>query len=179
MTDEPDDLNSPAAQPSRDTLEVRSDSPEETRAVGRLLAEFLQPGDLLSLAGDLGAGKTCLVQGIAEGLQIKEPLTSPSFLLRKDYTGTAKNGDPINLAHLDIYRLDTFHDLDVLGLDDTPDTVAIIEWGDAANNALPADRLDIHIGLPPLDVGDDEQRTITLVPQGDDWRARLDQDWMT
>lgn len=177
MTREPD--ASPETPPLPDALTVRSDSPEETRAVGRLLADFLKPGDLLSLAGDLGAGKTCLVQGIAEGLQIKEPLTSPSFLLRKDYTGTTKHGEPISLAHLDIYRLDTLHDMDVLGLDDTPDTVAVIEWGDAADAALPADRLDIHIALPPLDEGDDEQRTITLVPRGDDWRTRLNQDWMT
>lgn len=175
MTAEPKDID----QPARRELVVRSESPEETRAIGKILAGFLQPGDLLSLAGDLGAGKTCLVQGIAEGLQITDPLTSPSFLLRKDYTGTTKDGRPINLAHLDIYRLDTLHDLDVLGLDDTPDTVAAIEWGDAAHAALPDHRLDIYIGLPPLEEGDDQRRTITLVPQGTDWRARLDQDWMT
>lgn len=173
MTVEPNDVNPPTS----DALVMRSDAPEETRAIGRLLAEFIEPGDVLSLAGDLGAGKTCLVQGIAEGLHINEPLTSPSFLLRKDYKGTGVNGEPLNLAHLDIYRLDTLHDLDVLGLDDTPDTVAVIEWGDAANAALPDDRLDIHIGLPDLDVVDEEQRTITLIPQGE-WRNRLDQDWM-
>lgn len=177
MTVDPNDVTQPNPTPSTDALVVRSDSPEETRAAGQLLAALLQPGDLISLAGDLGAGKTCFVQGIAQGLHITEPLTSPSFLLRKDYTGTTANGSPINLAHLDIYRLDTLHDLDVLGLDDTPDTVAVIEWGDAAAPALPPDRLDIHIGLPPLEVGDDEQRTITLVPQGDAWRARLTQDW--
>ncbi|WP_336249415.1 tRNA (adenosine(37)-N6)-threonylcarbamoyltransferase complex ATPase subunit type 1 TsaE [Stomatohabitans albus] len=161
------------------TITITTTSPEETKAFGQVLAGLIEQGDVLSLAGDLGAGKTCLVQGIAQGLNITEPLTSPSFLLRKDYSGTDANGNRIDFAHLDIYRLDTLHDLDVLGLDDTPDTVAVIEWGDAAHEALPNDRLDIHIALPPLEEGDDEQRTITLIPQGNHWAAKLNQDWMT
>lgn len=169
------------ATPSNEpkSLVINSNSPEETQALGRVLATLIAPGDLISLAGDLGAGKTCLVQGIAQGLGVAEPLTSPSFLLRKDYRGTLSNGEPIDIAHIDIYRLDSLHDLDVLGLDDTPDALAIIEWGDAAHEALPANRLDIHIALGPLENSDDSQRTITLVPQGIPWSTKLDQDWMT
>ena len=177
MTVDPDHLAGP--EPAHAPMVIPTHSPEETQAAGAVLATCLRPGDVISLAGDLGAGKTCLVQGIAQGLGIDEPLTSPSFVLRKDYTGTSATGEPIHLAHIDIYRLDTLHDLDVLGLDDTPDAITIIEWGDAASPALPEDRLDIRIDVPLSGEGDDTQRTITLVPQGPHWPDRINHDWMT
>lgn len=166
-------------------LEWSSQSPAETQALGARLASLLGRGDVLSLAGDLGAGKTCFVQGIAQGLGINEHLTSPSFLLRKDYPVSLADGSPATLAHLDIYRLDTFYDLDVIGLDEEPDAIWVIEWGDAAADALAAERLDIHLSYPVESTGFledgsvDQARTITIDGYGPDWQARLTQDWMT
>ena len=77
-----------------------------TRALGRRLAETLPPGALLLLHGELGAGKTCLVQGLAEGLGIGEPITSPTFALAQHYGGRRADGDATALVHLDLYRLE-------------------------------------------------------------------------
>jgi tRNA threonylcarbamoyladenosine biosynthesis protein TsaE len=79
---------------------------EATQALGRRLAALLPPGSLLLLQGDLGAGKTCLVQGLAQGLGIEEPITSPSFALAQHYGGRRPDGSDTTLVHLDLYRLE-------------------------------------------------------------------------
>jgi tRNA threonylcarbamoyladenosine biosynthesis protein TsaE len=111
------------------TREFTTNSPEETIALGRELASRLVPPKLVLLRGDLGAGKTTLVKGIAEGFQAasEEDVTSPTFTLIHEYRGPAAN-----LYHIDLYRVDTQRELETLGLDDlmSESSVLLIEWGD-------------------------------------------------
>ena len=115
------------------TREYESKSSAGTIAIGRKLAEMLTPPRLLILRGDLGAGKTTLVKGIASALGAAEPdeVTSPTFTLVHEYSGTL-DGKPVKLLHLDLYRLDAERQLDSLGLDEmqTKDAIILIEWGE-------------------------------------------------
>jgi tRNA threonylcarbamoyladenosine biosynthesis protein TsaE len=112
-----------------DAREVTTHSAEETVAFGRTLAELLSPPKIVLLRGDLGAGKTTLVKGIAEGLQAasEEDVTSPTFTLVHEYRGPRAN-----LYHIDLYRVDTPRQLETLGLDDlvAPNSILLIEWGE-------------------------------------------------
>lgn len=114
-------------------FEFTTQSGADTIAVGRKLAELLEPPQLLLLEGDLGTGKTTLVKGIAQALDAAEPdeVTSPTFTLIHEYDGTRK-GKPVKLYHLDVYRLESERQLETLGLDDllTPDALVLVEWGD-------------------------------------------------
>lgn len=104
-------------------------SAAETVALGRKLASNLQPPKLVVLRGELGAGKTTLVKGIAEGFQAaaQEQVTSPTFTLVHEY-----RGPKVNVFHVDLYRVDTERELETLGLDDLVDerSVLLIEWGE-------------------------------------------------
>jgi tRNA threonylcarbamoyladenosine biosynthesis protein TsaE len=112
-----------------DVRELTTHSAEETITLGRSLAELLHPPKLVLLRGDLGAGKTTLVKGIAEGFQAarEEDVTSPTFTLVHEYRGPR-----VNLYHIDLYRVDTPRELETLGLDDlfAPDSILLIEWGE-------------------------------------------------
>jgi tRNA threonylcarbamoyladenosine biosynthesis protein TsaE len=112
-----------------DVRELTTHSAEETITLGRSLAELLHPPKLVLLRGDLGAGKTTLVKGIAEGCQAarEEDVTSPTFTLVHEYRGPRAN-----LYHIDLYRVDTPRELETLGLDDlfAPDSILLIEWGE-------------------------------------------------
>ena len=105
----------------------------DTIEVGRKLAGLLQPPQLLLLRGDLGTGKTTLVKGIAQALNAAEAdeVTSPTFTLIHEYDGT-REGEPVKLYHLDVYRLEGERQLETLGLDDilTPDALVFVEWGE-------------------------------------------------
>jgi tRNA threonylcarbamoyladenosine biosynthesis protein TsaE len=109
--------------------EVTTHSPEETIAFGQTLGPLLSPPKLVLLRGDLGAGKTTLVKGIAQGFQAasEDDVTSPTFTLVHEY-----RGPHANLYHIDLYRIDTPRQLETLGLDDlaAPDSVLLIEWGE-------------------------------------------------
>ncbi|MGD0800947.1 MAG: tRNA (adenosine(37)-N6)-threonylcarbamoyltransferase complex ATPase subunit type 1 TsaE [Terracidiphilus sp.] len=115
------------------THEFTSMSGTETIEVGRKLASLLAPPQLLILRGDLGAGKTTLVKGIAEALDAAEAdeVTSPTFTLLHEYDG-AREGQPVKLFHLDVYRLEGERQLETLGLDEllTPDALVLVEWGE-------------------------------------------------
>jgi tRNA threonylcarbamoyladenosine biosynthesis protein TsaE len=104
-------------------------SAEETTDLGRRLAADLKPGSIVLLRGDLGAGKTTMVKGIAEGFQAAkaEDVTSPTFTLIHEYRGPA-----VTLFHIDLYRIDTQRELDTLALDDlmSPNSILLIEWGE-------------------------------------------------
>jgi tRNA threonylcarbamoyladenosine biosynthesis protein TsaE len=104
-------------------------SAEETTELGRQLAAELKPGSIVLLRGDLGAGKTTMVKGIAEGFQAAkaDDVTSPTFTLIHEYRGPA-----VTLYHIDLYRIDTQRELDTLALDDlmTPQSILLIEWGE-------------------------------------------------
>ena len=146
-------------------VELASASMARTGALGETLAAHLQPGDVVALAGPLGAGKTCLVQGIARGLGVRERVTSPTFVLVRRHAGR------IPLVHCDVYRLERVGDLHALD-DDVlaAEVVTCVEWGDAVSAALPDERLDVTIAL----LGDeaDAGRSITFEGRGVDWRRR-------
>jgi tRNA threonylcarbamoyladenosine biosynthesis protein TsaE len=111
------------------TREITTESAEETIALGRTLAEMLAPPKLVLLRGDLGAGKTTLVKGIAAAFDAaaEEDVTSPTFTLVHEYRGPRAN-----LYHIDLYRVDTQRELETLALDDlrTGDSILLIEWGE-------------------------------------------------
>ena len=124
------------------TLLLRTADPAATQDVGAAIAEVLEAGDVVALSGELGAGKTCLVQGLARQLGVEGRVTSPTFVLVRTYAGT------LPLVHVDVYRLDHLQDVHDLG-DDVfaPDVVTVVEWGDAIASVLPPDHLDVDIVL--------------------------------
>ncbi|MGE7272795.1 tRNA (adenosine(37)-N6)-threonylcarbamoyltransferase complex ATPase subunit type 1 TsaE [Brevibacillus panacihumi] len=129
---------------------------EQTQNFAERLAGFLQPGDLLALEGDLGAGKTTFTQGLARGLGVRNVVNSPTFTIIKEYQGR------LPLYHMDVYRVGD--DVDSLGLDDYffGEGVCVVEWASLIEDVLPPERLTIF-----LRTAGDEQRLIELVPQGD------------
>ena len=136
-----------------ETQEFITHSPEETVALGRKLASSLGPPKLVLLRGELGAGKTTLVKGIAEGFRAasQEDVTSPTFTLVHEYRGSA-----VNLYHIDLYRVDTPRQLETLGLDDLvgENSVLLIEWGEKFARFIR--ERDVEIALERT--GDSERR---------------------
>jgi tRNA threonylcarbamoyladenosine biosynthesis protein TsaE len=136
----------------------------DTQAFGRRLAELLRPGDLVVLAGPLGAGKTALTQGIGAGLGVPGPVTSPTFVLARVH-----RGGRVPLVHVDAYRLAGMADVDDLDLDATTDeAVTVVEWGHGLVEQLADEHLVVE-----LDRRDDDVRTARLVPVGPGWEQRL------
>jgi tRNA threonylcarbamoyladenosine biosynthesis protein TsaE len=121
---------------------VRSDGPERTRAIGRAIGEAARPGTVLALIGELGAGKTQLAKGVAEGLGVTGVVNSPTFVLMNEHAGR------LRLYHVDAYRLDDPDDAIAAGLIDErqADGVVVVEWADRIVDWLPANRLEIEIG---------------------------------
>jgi tRNA threonylcarbamoyladenosine biosynthesis protein TsaE len=148
-----------------DPVTVRTTSVDETRKLGAALAELCRPADVILLAGDLGAGKTALCQGLGAGLGIEEPITSPTFVLARHYKGRL----PLN--HLDVYRLEQLEEVYDIGLLEMLDegAVIVVEWGDAIATSLPADYLEVR-----LTFGDhDDERLLAFRPAGGRWRGRM------
>ena len=151
-------------------MTIRSGSPDATHAIAAALGPLLEPGDVVSLVGDLGAGKTAFAQGLAHGLGVTGPVTSPTFTIVQEYDGR------IPIAHVDVYRLETVQDLYDLGFDELIDDgrVTIVEWGDLIAQALPPDHLVVRI-----DPGDaDTERVLELSFHGARWigrRAEIEQ----
>jgi tRNA threonylcarbamoyladenosine biosynthesis protein TsaE len=146
-------------------LEMRTETAEETRELGRSLADLLRPRDTVVLTGDLGAGKTTLVQGIARGLGVEDHVASPTFTLVREYSGR------LDVAHVDVYRLERVQDVLDLGLDEVggPDRVLLVEWGDAIAELLPSDLLEVELTAPDPQ---DDARSIRIEPRGRSWPAR-------
>jgi tRNA threonylcarbamoyladenosine biosynthesis protein TsaE len=146
-------------------LLARSRSVDETKALAAALAELARPGDLILLAGELGAGKTAFAQGFGKALGVVEPITSPTFTLASQYEGR------LELNHLDVYRLDQAEEVLDLGLAEMLDEggVTLIEWGDTIIPVLPADFLEVRLRLGE---GDDD-RVIEIQPVGPRWSGRL------
>jgi tRNA threonylcarbamoyladenosine biosynthesis protein TsaE len=140
---------------ARIVREVVTRSPEETIAFGRTLAELLAPPKLVLLRGDLGAGKTTLVKGIAAAFEAaaEEDVTSPTFTLVHEYRGPR-----VRLYHIDLYRIDTQRELDTLALDDlrADDGVLLIEWGEKFPRLLR--ERDVEIALERT--GESERRIL-------------------
>jgi tRNA threonylcarbamoyladenosine biosynthesis protein TsaE len=140
-------------------------TPEAMRELGIRLAGLLRAGDLLVLSGDLGAGKTTLTQGIGEGLKVRGPITSPTFVIARVHPSLC-GGPP--LVHVDAYRLGGFAELDDLDLDAAvEESVTVVEWGEGLAEGLADDRLEIVICRHD-DVGS-EGRTVRLTTTGARW----------
>lgn len=137
-------------------VEIRSDSPERTRRIGEALGQSLTPGDVVVLDGDLGAGKTTLTQGIARGMGIEDPVTSPTFVLAREM---ADGRSGVGLLHIDAYRIQSLHEWDDLDVD-LQTYATVIEWGERVADALPIDRLEIRI------TGEDDARTLSVESRG-------------
>ncbi len=137
------------------SMTIVSGSPEHTRAIGRALGESAEPGDVFLLAGELGAGKTCLTQGVLWGLGGHEYARSPTFVLVSQYRAR------LTLHHVDLYRLDSFTEVDGLELDEYlyGDGLCVVEWADKAEGMFPEDSLVVR-----LDVTSDTTRRITFEP---------------
>jgi tRNA threonylcarbamoyladenosine biosynthesis protein TsaE len=145
-------------------MTIRTGSPDATRALAAALGPLLEPGDVVSLVGGLGAGKTAFAQGVAQGLGVEGPVTSPTFTIVQEYEGR------LPVAHVDVYRLDTVQDLYDLGFDEVIDDgrVTIVEWGDRIAQALPADHLVVRIDPGPAD----NERVLELSFHGARWHGR-------
>ena len=152
-------------------LVVRTRTAEDTVALGDALAPLLRVHDVLSLTGDLGAGKTTLVRGIAHGLGAQEHVASPTFTLVREYVSGR-----IPVAHVDVYRLDRIQDVVDLALDELEDgrCVLIVEWGDAIDELLPEDLLQVQMTVDDP-TGEDETRTIAIRRRGSSWDERSDE----
>ncbi|MBB3728606.1 tRNA threonylcarbamoyladenosine biosynthesis protein TsaE [Nonomuraea dietziae] len=138
---------------------------EDMRALGVRLAARLRGGDLVILSGPLGAGKTTLVQGIAEGLKVRGPITSPTFVIARVHPSLV-DGPP--LVHVDAYRLGGDLEVDDLDLDASlEESVTVVEWGEGLVEGLSDERLEIHITRSGGD--DDEARSVTLRGVGPRW----------
>jgi tRNA threonylcarbamoyladenosine biosynthesis protein TsaE len=139
--------------------ELRSDGPSATRAIGRALGREARPGTLIALIGELGAGKTQLAKGVAEGLEVPTVVNSPTFVLMNEHVGR------LRLYHVDAYRLAQPEEALDAGLieDRQSDGVVVVEWADRLEGWLPPDRLEITIGA---DGADPMARTLRWAASG-------------
>jgi len=139
----------------------------DTVRFGRHIGALLEPGDLVLLAGPLGAGKTVLAKGIAAGLGVAGRVSSPTFIIAREHR-PAPGGRGIPLVHVDAYRLGGLDELDDLDLDTSlVDAAMVIEWGEGTGERLSADHL-----LVRLTRRDDDARTAEVVPHGT-WADRI------
>jgi tRNA threonylcarbamoyladenosine biosynthesis protein TsaE len=156
--------------PSGVLVPARTSSPDATRAFAGAIATEANPGDVILLVGDLGAGKTTFSQGFGAALGITDAVTSPTFTLVRTYpvAGGAPGGVSV-LLHADMYRLDRLHDIAELGLGELVDDggVLLVEWGDVAEPLLGGDCLEVRIE----DEGEDD-RLLTVTWRGSSWTAR-------
>lgn len=138
---------------------------DDTRAFGEALARELRPGDLVILTGGLGAGKTTFTQGLANGLGVRGPITSPTFVIARIHPSLV--GGP-SLVHVDAYRLGGISELDDLDLDTSLDkSVTVVEWGHGVADDLSEDRLEIVLRADP----ETEIRTASLIGYGERWKG--------
>jgi tRNA threonylcarbamoyladenosine biosynthesis protein TsaE len=150
----------------RPSLLLGTASPEETRELGEAVGEVLRPGDVVSLTGDLGAGKTTFVQGAARALGANEPVLSPTFMLVREYAARTP------IYHLDVYRLERVQDVMDLGFDELLDRqgIVFIEWGDAIGAMLPPEHIQIELTIPD----GESHRRLELTWYGPSWAARIE-----
>lgn len=148
-------------------LTLNSDSPEQTQLLGSYLGQLAQKADVFLLTGKLGTGKTCLVQGIARGLNVKEYAFSPSFVILRQYHGR------LPLYHIDFYRLDQIEEIADLGLEEYfyGDGVCAVEWADKGLHVVPQDNLLISIHYVPVS---QTGRSIRLKPQGERYNELIE-----
>jgi len=151
-----------------ESLKLNSHSPEQTQLLGSYLGELAQKADVFLLVGEFGTGKTCLVQGIAHGLAIKEYASSPTFVILREYHGR------LPLYHIDFYRLDHVEEIADLGLDEYfyGDGVCAGEWAEKGLQVVPQNNLLITLHyIPAYQTG----RSICLKPQGKHYYELIEQ----
>ena len=149
-------------------LELASHGEEDTRNLGERLGKSLRKGDVVLLSGELGAGKTCLAQGIGRGLACDGQVNSPSFVLMNEYAGRE------TLYHVDLYRIEDVEELDELGLWDYADKgVLVIEWPERGAELLPGDGLVVEMGSGALGPRSRRLRFIPRGPRGEELVASL------
>lgn len=143
---------------AEDIFVIISESEEDTDLFGQKIGEIVEPGQVILLAGELGAGKTLMTQGICKGLGVDEDVTSPTYRLINEYEGD------LPVYHMDLYRLDDVEDLYELGFEEyvERDGVIIVEWPDLAYDLLPPDFVYIKIYITG-----DNQREINLEAEGE------------
>jgi len=143
------------------SLELITRSPEQTQEFGKRLGKIARPGDVILLVGKLGAGKTCLTQGIAWGLDIDEYAASPSFVLVRELYGR------LPLYHVDFYRLENLEEIAELGLDEYfyGNGVSVVEWAEKALRLLPTENLLIE-----MEYIADSERRLELKSSGQRYR---------
>jgi tRNA threonylcarbamoyladenosine biosynthesis protein TsaE len=159
-----------------DPVHVATRSAHDTRALGAALARGLRPGDVVLLAGDLGAGKTTLAQGIGAGLGVSDHVTSPTFTLVRSYP-CAGEGEVRTFIHADLYRLEHLGEVVDLALAQLveDDAVAVVEWGDVAEPVLGRDAISVTMAGGRRD----DERCVTIdvpvssAPRGDELRELL------
>lgn len=145
-------------------LTLETTGPRATQKLGETLAGLLEAGDVILLSGELGAGKTCLVQGLAKGLGFTGPVTSKSFVLVGEYAGRLK------LYHADLFRLDSTEAVEDLGLKEyTRNGVLMVEWAERAWDALPEEYLGVEI-----DITGPRRRRINLKANGQRYQRALE-----
>jgi len=139
-------------------LTIISKSPEETKKLGEDIGKLVRAGDLLAFYGELGAGKTCFIQGISQQLEVKDYVTSPSFTIINEYRGK------IPIYHFDLFRLNNAEEILELGYKEYfyGEGLTVIEWAEKIEEYLPKEHLKIDIKFE-----DHYKRTITFIPQGD------------
>ncbi len=144
-------------------IRVRSTSPQHTARLAAAVAGLVTVGDVVVLAGEMGAGKTAFAQGLGRALGVHEPITSPTFALLHSYAGR-----DLAMYHADVYRLETRNELADLGLGELDDGVVVVEWGDVVAPAL-GDHLAVTLQADPADV---EARQVTIEAVGRAWATR-------
>ena len=147
-------------------LTIITKSPEETKNLGKEVSKLTKPGDLLAFYGELGVGKTCFIQGISQGLKVKDYVTSPSFTIINEYQGK------IPIYHFDLFRLDNAEEILELGYKEYfyGEGLTVIEWAGKIEQLLPKEHLEIEIKFK-----DRYQRTISFIPQGDRFNKFLEE----
>lgn len=134
----------------------------ETHALAARIAEFARVGDVIVLAGEMGAGKTAFAQGFGRALGVTEPVTSPTFNVVHSY-----DSGRVKLHHADVYRLERTGELEDLSLSELDDGILLVEWGDVV-----ASSLGEHLEIVLSRVDDDDARLVTITPIGPRWNAR-------
>ena len=139
-------------------------SEQETLNLAEKIAKLIKPGDVISISGELGIGKTCFVKGLAKGMGIAQIVTSPSFIILKIYH------NKIPLYHFDVYRLDRSYQLEDIGFNQFQygDGVTVIEWGDKIGELLSFDHLQVFFCYY-----ENKKRKIKFIPHGESWVKRL------
>jgi tRNA threonylcarbamoyladenosine biosynthesis protein TsaE len=164
------------------SVKIISESPEKTKKIGSKFAELLNPGDVVFLLGELGGGKTTFISGVAEGLNAKGNVSSPSFTLINIYD-YKKDNNHLNLVHCDLYRVSGFKDIPDIGIEEyiyDGKSIVFIEWGNFLKEKISKDYLVIKFDYIFDDITEegsietqDQKRQLTFSAENTYWRLKL------